>query len=465
MKFIKKILKDIEIIIEECTNEFYVRYFNKGHYELHNMKSQEFKAYLNNIYGELSNEDKVPNMNQQLENLKADAIQNNKFSNIYTRIEGDIHEIHYFLSDEKWQSLKITEKGWDILSDKEMYFKKSPNSTAQVCPSTNGNIDLLREYVNLDNDSYLMFLCYLVHCLIPIKSHFAAIISSEKGSGKTTISKLIRKIIDPVKVTTTICPKSEKELANHLINNKIISFDNTKPLSDEFSDMLCSAITGSGISLRTLYTTSDEKIFTVQSILLLNGIDIIPSQSDLIDRAILFELLPLNNGNRKSDESLWQSFEEDLPSILGGIFDLVSLTLKELPYVKINKQHRMLASYQVMIATAIAIGKTQNEFEKIFWESIEKLNFKYAANNDFTSQICDIMRENDNKKIKGYVSEVYKKINTEFTLYPTFPKSPQKFSQFLRKHKESLEKLGYIVNFEIDNKGTIVCLYHKKENV
>lgn len=61
------------------------------------------------------------------------------------------------------------------------------------------DINCLLDYVNLEEDDELMFLVYLISCFIPGVQHLILNIWGEAGTGKTTISKIIKDLVDSSK--------------------------------------------------------------------------------------------------------------------------------------------------------------------------------------------------------------------------------------------------------------------------
>lgn len=161
-----------------------------------------------------------------------------------------------FLADELWHSVVITPKGWKILQQTKYKFIKKPNTKAQVFPKhcKKKSLDeLLRKFINMEEESYVLFKIALTQYFFPNSSHYIAIISSEHGTGKSTITKLIRELIDPSVANVSFIPDNPEEIKNHLANNMVVAFDNTKHQKDIVSDILCSAVTGSSFTKRTLY--------------------------------------------------------------------------------------------------------------------------------------------------------------------------------------------------------------------
>lgn len=73
----------------------------------------------------------------------------------------------------------------------------------------------------------------------------------------------------------------------------------------------------------------------------------------------------IRESNRLGDNEIWDSFNEDLPYILGGIFDLLSSALKMLPTVKVDKPVRLADFHRFGYAVAEAMGNRGKEFDEV----------------------------------------------------------------------------------------------------
>ena len=90
---------------------------------------------------------------------------------------------------------------------------------------------------------------------------------------------------------------------------------------------------------------------------------------------------------------------------------------------------------------ALALGITEDAFQKVLWDNSKKLQAAYAQNNPFVDCVATYV------KLKGSVcksaSEVYGDVlasipgNRNF-----FPDSPSVFSRRLNEEKDALEQVG-----------------------
>jgi hypothetical protein len=64
------------------------------------------------------------------------------------------------------------------------------------------------------------------------------------------------------------------------------------------------------VGKRQLYSDRDEVLLELHNIVVINGIDIFPSESDLAERLLYFELKKITSDSAISDYDLRKDFEE-----------------------------------------------------------------------------------------------------------------------------------------------------------
>ena len=439
------------------SGEFYtIMYFN-DHQECVNVFSSDFYAYLRNCFRDESGENFGYNFKWLIqEKTDIARFDNNNKVIPYYRMAGSNKSITYFLADNLHQCIVINAKGWKLKKKSKYIFLKRAEMKPQIMPVSGGNLkELLFPFINMSENSFILFLIYLVQCFFYNSNHFVAIISSGQGSGKSTLTNLIQLLIDPSLATKTLLPSSIDELKNHLATNMLVAFDNTKKLNDDFSDVLCAATTGTTFTKRKLFTDIDMMILTLKNIIVLNGIDIVPKKADLLERSLLFELEKITPDRRMTDKKFWSSFEEKRAEILGAIFDTISKALAIRETLQLEETHRMSDAYTDMCAIALALDIPLDEFIKIFNENIAKLEQTRSEENFFCNTIKDYIektRFNDDFLKKAHkVSDVFssmKPLNASEAKY--FPKTASHFSRKLNEERSSLINLGY--DFKIEPK-------------
>ena len=128
------------------------------------------------------------------------------------------------------------------------------------------------------------------------------------------------------------------------------------------SDALCKIATGGSFTGRTLYSNDEETVLKACNPLILNGITDFVTRQDLVDRAYVIQLERITK--RKSEKKLWAEFEKAHPIILGGLLDLLSGVLQQLP--NINEDDYELPRMSDFGRIGIALEKHLNWLEGTF---------------------------------------------------------------------------------------------------
>jgi hypothetical protein len=272
-------------------------------------------------------------------------------------------KIWYDLSSEKWEFVKVTPFGWEIVLDPPILFRRFSHQSTQVYPALDGDLHAVLDLVNLKNaDDKLLLLVYIVSCFIPDIPHPVVIAHGTSGSGKTTFQRIIRAIVDPSHIPLLSIPHSKEELIQQLNHHWAPLYDNISSLSEEISDVLCRAVTGDGYSKRELFSDDEDVIYNHRRVVGLNGINAEARKSDLLNRAILFALDHIPEEKRMTEAELNGKLGSVLPGILGGVFNTLSRAMALIGSIHLETMPRM-ADFAVWgCAIAEALGYAKEDF-------------------------------------------------------------------------------------------------------
>lgn len=267
--------------------------------------------------------------------------------------------IYYDLKDDSCNVVKVSRDGWEIIKDPPVIFARTKTMYRQVTPERNGNLDILDKWFRYKDENHLILQkVILVASLIPNIARPIQVLHGEKGSSKTSTMKLVRDIIDPAIVPVVSIPKTIDDLAVYISKNYVPCFDNIDTISNQVSDLLCIAVTGGGHTKRKLYTDDEEQVMFFQRFIVLNGINVVATRPDLLDRCILLELERIPPNERKEEKVLREEFEKDKPIILGAIFETLSKAMSIYDQVELNNLGRMadFTRWGYAIAEVLGIG-------------------------------------------------------------------------------------------------------------
>lgn len=304
---------------------------------------------------------------------------------------GEDGVLWYDLGDGTWQAIKVTPEGWGVNATHPILFKRHATNYGQVLPERRENsLARLFDFVNIQDEAEkLLFQIYLITCFVPDISHPAAVFYGHQGGAKTTVARVIKRLVDPGAELTTF-PETTKELAQFLAHNYVCVFDNLARISRSQSDMLCQAVTGGGLMKRRLYTDQDDVILSFKGCVVMNGISLVADKPDLLDRSLLFELTRITDV--RDEKEFWQDFESERPFILGGIFDIIATASQLYPTIQINKAPRLADFFRWGIAICEAMGINREAFVRAYEANRRKMHSEVLTGEPLAEAMIDFMR-------------------------------------------------------------------------
>ena len=234
---------------------------------------------------------------------------------------GDHEEHVVVVRPGKWTVTKKAPEG--------MLFGRSPLTGAFPEPERGGDITLMKKLINMSDEDFDLVVAMVVSYFNPTVSHLAMYIKGEPGTAKSSVHRFISSLIDPSPVPMRRMPKSEDDLVVAASQSYAFGYENVSQISKQFSDALCSIITGVGTAKRALYTNADvAAIATGKRILFLNGVEIQGMGDDLVDRLVVITLKRIDTRGRELEEFIDSEFERLWPQLFGAILDVLAGTLR-----------------------------------------------------------------------------------------------------------------------------------------
>ena len=365
-------------------------------------------------------------------------------------------DLCYDMTNEKWQIIRMNKDDWEVVDKPPTLFRRYSHHKSQVAPIRNGDVKLFLKYVNLVNPEHrLLFLIFLISCFVPDFPHVMLVVFGAQGASKSTLSKLARLIVDPSLIEVASFPHSQKELVQALAHHYFLFFDNVSYISEDQSDTLCKAITGGGHIKRELYSDDDDVIYSFMRCIGVNGINLVTTRPDLLERSLLLELERIEPAERKTEKELYESFKKDLPSILGGIFDTLVKAIRIHPTIKLDSHHRMADWSLWGSAIAEALGHTKEEFLNAYQNNIIRQTEMLLNENIVATAIITFME--DKEEWRGTPTQLLESLSSHAMLSGIdmrekyWPKGANVLSKRLNELSTPLKQMGYLVT--IDTNG------------
>lgn len=437
----------------------YARIRVKGHWEVWPIRSDTLGLWLRKLFWDAEGKAIYGEAYKKVQStLEARARFDGQVMPLAVR--ATLHEgaIYYDLCDEAWRAIKVTEKGWQIVEEPPILFKRYKHQLPLAIPSRQGFLKGLLPFINAkDGDQLILVLVYVVSCFIPGIPHPLLNIFGEQGSRKSTLSRMLRRIIDPVRPPLLSLPKHPGELAQQLQHHHFPFFDNVDYISHEISDALCRAVTGGGDAKRQLFTDDEDVIFEYKRAIGMNGINLVARKADLLDRTIPLELRPTTAQERKTEEEIWAAFEPLLPAILGGIFDAVSGAMRLRDGITLVEKPRMADFAMWGCAIADAAGLGQEVFLKEYNACIALQNEEAISASGLATSIVMFMEGRTDWK--GSPTELLNELEGIAMLEKVdmhsrmWPKGAQSLLRRLKEVQTNLLKVGIKVEHGFGTAG------------
>jgi len=368
----------------------------------------------------------------------------------------------YDLGDSS--AVHVTADGWQIDKRPPILFRRYSHQEPQVQPTTGGDLELLRPFINIaenDNGTWLLFLVNLITAFVPGFPHPILVLHGPQGAGKTTPMRVMKKLLDPSVLQGTLLPTKEADFAQLAEHHAFLFFDNLSNISPKMSDALARASTGDGFNTRELYTTDNDFIRIIQRPIAMNGINQVVTKPDLLDRSILIKLKRISKEQRQPEEAYWQAFNGIRPQLLGAIFDVLAKALALYPDIELEVAPRMADFARLGSAIAEALGSSQQKFIQAYQDNIDLQNEEAIEASPVAKAVIMLMSERD--EWEGMPAELLSLLTRRYDTFnlsssPSWPKAPEWMTRRLIEVQTNLEVIGILVEIRRTNEGRQIRL-------
>lgn len=394
---------------------------------------------------------KVPNghaVDGAVSVLAGKAVHEGKKIELRNRVakEGDV--LWYDLSDNEGRAVRITKEGYVVVDDPPILFQRYSHQLPQVPPSPPDQADasLLLQFVTLSKpEQHHLLLVWLAVCFIPDIPHPIINFYGAQGSSKTVLARMLKMIIDPSLLETISPSVNTYDLIQKLSHHWFLFFDNLQKIPVWISDELCRAVTGGGFLKRKLYTDNEDVMYSFIRCVGLNGINLVATRPDLLDRSILFRFDRIEDKKRRSEREIWQTFNALKPRILGGIFLALSKAMNMQPIV-LAERPRMADFAEEGCRVAEGLNIPHQQFLDAY-KANRAIQHEAAIHEDSVG-IVVMEYMNEHHTLEGTPSYVFKTLTQaademEINMYGKgWPGSPQSFTRRLNELATNLHEMG-----------------------
>lgn len=439
-------------IFYDQLNKLYVIIRISDHIECIPIENKRFKFLLRKEFFEITGKS-IPD--ERLERLINLIVAQKLFDENTTQIDLQLRVakkddvFYYDLTNPNWEIVRITSEGWEVIKNNEtpLFKRYERNSIPQVYPlKDKDNERYFREFLklfNVRNEKDLLLLSvYLVSAFIPEIQKPMLLISGNGGGAKTTTFTLLKNIIDPSSIDLLSFSPNKEDLIQSLEHHYVNYFDNVSYISAAVSDILCRAVTGSGNSKRELYTTDEDFIYKYKRTIGINGINIVTTRQDLLDRSLTLKVDRIPENKRRTEQEIKEQFDRLRPYVMGYIFDVLvkfQRYLKEHPNEKLLEELPRMADFaQYGEIISRCLEYKDYEFINAYRENIDLQNEELIELHPVAEAVILLMEEKNSwmktpSLLNKELADIMCQVDTAILKSKYWPKAPNQLTRQLNE--------------------------------
>lgn len=422
-----------------------------GHKETRPLRTKPFKSWLAREFYE--SEGKAA-ANQALQDalmtLEGIAVHEGPRQQVFVRWARHADGIYLDLGRPEWDAVRITQDSWSVIAESPVRFWRPTGFGEMPLPVAGGSWDRLWSLLNVHPEERVLLQACVSAAARPEGPYIVLVVQGPQGAAKTTLARVFGKLIDPNEVPVRAFPRDERDLLIAAQNRSLLVYDNLSRLSDDMADALCRLATGGGLSKRQLYTDDDEMVFGAMRPVVLTSIADLATRADVLDRAVLLNLLAIPDDARRPEDGYWREFEAGWPQHLGLVLDAVSAGLRNVDAVQLSQYPRMADFARWVSAAECTFGVESGTFLKAY-------NQNRAFGHELgleASILAPVVRDfvRDRQAWAGTATELLgeleKGVEAAVAERKAWPKTASKLASELRRLASSLGAVGIHIEFD-----------------
>jgi energy-coupling factor transporter ATP-binding protein EcfA2 len=273
------------------------------------------------------------------------------------------------LANTAGEVVEITSQGWSITDNLHHSFRQSPGMLPLASPLANPQFLIrnplpgLGTLFNLSATGLTQVYFWLVAALHPIGPYPILVLRGPAASGKSTLARALRSLIDPSSAPLRRLPARDRELMQLALNNWILVFDHVHRIPPKISEALCGISSGEAIETAQPDYRDSALTEIARPIILIAPVVIAPVDHarsawspapSLSTRSLTIHLAPI--AEPRTEAALSRDFEALRGSVVAALADAVSCTLGNLREVELAHASRFPDCEAWAIAAAPALG-------------------------------------------------------------------------------------------------------------
>jgi len=371
------------------------------------VNTNDFRAYLRRLDSQVNNH--IANkatIETAIDHLVSFCLYDGEIKPVSFRIAGLENDIYVDIGDQSYQAIKVSSDGWTMVSDPPVKFVRSQSQGELPIPVKGGSVFALRPFLPLMHDEdFIMTVSWLVSSFSPRGPYAILVLDGPQGSGKSSMVRVIRSLLDPSKASNRMIPASSRDLAINAVNAWVLDFDNMSGCPKWLSDILCSIATEGTFATRMLYSDDSEMLFPIMRPIMLSGINDLKPESDMAQRAIAIHCPFMKPADRLPEEVFWQEFNQLKPALFGAVLDAVAAALKNKNSIENIEYPRMADFCRFSVAATAGLPWKAEDFLAAYSGNINNIGNSQLEGDPVAAVIAAMMCEH--QKLVLSATEVF----------------------------------------------------------
>lgn len=352
-------------------------------------------------------------------------------------------------------ALRVSSKGFKVVKGSKIAFRRNPKQFKLKEPDGIAEIRELFLKFGCSDEQIDIIVFFIICCFGPTKSFPVLVITGPAGSGKTSLVKAIKTLIDPEESVTIPMPTTCQALRVAAASKHLLAIDNCSEVKTRIEDELCTISTGTSVVERKLYTNfeTDQRKYCCP--IVISSVSQFSSRTDLQDRMLYLELE--RPAEMMTNEEIDALVEEYQPKILKWIAELLQCISANEDSKPVVTSSRLVDSIRFASKGAAYMGKKKSFFARLVEENQERIRLDNASTSPLVREIDRMMMKRafsvtnpEEWRIENEPSEIFS-LMVKDSLFVSrrdsaMPKTPAAFGKKLNYIKGTLKSKGILVN-------------------
>jgi energy-coupling factor transporter ATP-binding protein EcfA2 len=393
-----------------------------------------------------------------ISNLEAQAVISGQKIQLAVRFKRRGNSLLFDLCDSRGRYVRIRDGKWEVRLPGKPIFARYTHQLPIPIPKAGGDVQEIFDYVNVVGlDQQLSLLAWLGAAFVADVPRPILHLSGPQGSGKSTIGKMLRSLVDPSKVLMVNLPTNPTDLALILQQNALPFFDNLTWINPRVSEMLCSSVSGGGSVKRRLYTDDGAVIFNFMRPIITTAINTPTAAPDLLDRFVSIRSdIPKV---RRTEAQLWEKFNAARSHILGGLLDVLARATNIIHKIQYRESARMADFAHWGTAITVALGYKADQFNDALAENTRWQTEEVLQSNPVAESIQQLLAAH--KRWEGTPTRLLHELNDlipDNVGVPGWPRSANHLTRRLKSLQTALQGIGIKYHSGKSKGGKLIVL-------